>query len=395
MSDGNLDALLRPAYGMRQWTEVDGWLAQKRPVLIGTYLGTGVNRGGGHVILLLGAGSNPNVRKMLRSMNLDTNYYIVADPAGHFYANPAAGGMNTGHYGLAGRLDSLAIGISHSGWFGIYPRDQFRLRAGNEDSTRYTLSFFNDSTVYVRVRNRCTFATNCLTNGIDGKGGPDIQNGTSEDVPAVVAVMITDSEGRRTGMNADGSVVREIPGSQVDIAFGEEEGGDESEGSEIVLRDALAIGLRNPDPGSYKVEITGIDPTVYDVDIVMHNVAKIAYDRRRERDTVEANEKKEYEILIPSDIIEEGEPRNRMLRRTYPEPADAVATVEFELEQSRHVRLGIVNMMGVEVAVLMDEYTGAGTHFARWNTEQVPTGVYFCRIEVDGVVEVRRITVMR
>ncbi len=395
MSDNTLDALLRPAYGMRKWTEVDGWLALKRPVLIGTYLGTGVNPGGGHVILLLGVGNNPEVRKMLRSMGVDTNYYIVADPAGHFYANPDAGGMNAGHYGLAGKLDSLCVGMSHSGWFGIYPRDRFRLRAGNTDSTRYTLSFFNDSTVYVRVRSRCTAASNCATNGFGGKV-PDVQAGASqEDVPPTLSVVIVDNEGRRTGMNADGSTVQDIPGSEVNIAFGEEEGGDNSNGFEVQLRDALVIGLRNPGPGAYKVEVTGIDETAYDVDIVMHNVAKIAYDHRSERDTVEVNQKKEYDILIPTDVIEEGEHRNRLLRSSYPEPVNSVATVEFALDRPQHVRLGVVNMMGAEVAVLMDGYTDAGMHFARWNTETVPAGVYFCRIEADGIVEVRRITVLR
>lgn len=389
-----LDATLLPAYGMRRWVDVDAWLGRKRPVLIGTYLGTGTNPSGGHVILLLGVGANSEVRSMLRSMNVDTNYYIVADPAGHFYANPAAGGMNRGHYGLAGALDSLCVGISHSGWFAMYPRDQFRLRAGNADSTRYTLSFFNDSTVYVRFRSRCSRAA-CATNGVDAKGDNVLLAGEQVDVPATVSVTVVDAEGNRTGMNADGSVVQHIVGSSVDVAFGEEESGDNSNGSDVQLRDALVIALQKPQPGAYKLEITGADNTEYDVDIVMVNVAGHKYERKSKRDTVESGQTLSYDILIPTDVPEEVNAPYQLLRRTYPEPAGYLAHVEFALERSQHVRLSVVNMMGAEIAVLVDHYVESGVHLASWSTERVPAGVYFCRIEVDGVVEVRRITVLR
>lgn len=397
LSGGGLDARLRPAYGMRTWDEVDSWLAAKRPVLIGTFLGTGTAPSGGHVILLLGVGNNPDVRKMLASAGADTNYYIVADPAGHFYANPDGSGMNAGHYGLAGKLDSLALGMSHSGWFGIYPRDKFRLRAGTEDSTRRTLSFFNDSAVYVRLRSRCTFATNCAKR-IEGGGKiPDVITGVEQqqDVPPAVAIALRDSEGRRTGMNADGSLVREIPGSEVNISAGEEEGGDGADGYEVQLRDALLIGLRAPEPGQYTVEVTGLESTEYDVDIVMYSVAKIDYSRRSERDTVEPNEKREYDILIPTDVGESKEQSNHLLRTTYPEPAASVANVEFAVERPQQVRLSIVNMMGSEIAVLLDGYVDAGAHLARWDTGAVPAGVYFCRLETNGAVEVRKITVIK
>lgn len=395
-ASASIDSVLLPAYGTQTWADADAHLLLRQPMLIGTYLGTGVGVGGGHVVLMLGKGSNPQLRKMLRSLGADTNYYIVADPAGHFYANPNAGGMNTGHYGLAGKLDSLCIGISHSGWFGVYPQDAFRLRAGNATDTRYTLSFFNDSSIVVRVRSGCTYATNCATNGI-GRKYPDILAGTAqEDVPAPFAVYVVDPDGKKAGMNADGSILTDIPRSQAAFGLGEEESNDEFPGSETAFRDAVFIAIKAPKPGTYTLQIEGLAETAYDIDIVKRSVAETRYERKRVVDTLQPTQQKDYPILVPSAVWDNNTAtNNKLLRGAFPEPFSSETTIEFVLVQPQHTRLVVLNSMGVEVAVVANSLFDAGVHRVRWNADAFPTGVYFCRLETSTGTETHKLMLIK
>lgn len=392
----SIDSVLLPAYGTQSWASADAHLLLRQPMLISTLLGTGTGIGGGHVVLMLGKGNNPQLRQMLRSLGADTNYYIVADPAGHFYANPNAGGMNTGHYGLAGKLDSLCIGMSHSGWFGVYPQDAFRLRAGNATDTRYTLSFFNDSSIVIRARSGCTYASNCATNGI-GRKHPDILAGTQqEDVPPLFTIYVVDPDGKKTGMNADGTILTEIPQSHAAFALGEEESNDEFPGSETAFRDAVFIAIKSPKPGIYTVQMEGLAEASYDIDIVKRSVAETRYERKRVIDTLQPAQQKDYPILVPSAVWDNGKTNTtQLLRRTFPEPFSSTTTIEFALAQPQYVRLVVLNSMGGEVAVVANAFFDAGVHYVQWNADRFPTGVYFCRLETSTGIETQKLTLIK
>ena len=65
----------------------------------------------------------------------------------------------------------------------------------------------------------------------------------------------------------------------------------------------------------------------------------------------------------------------------------------------RRVRLTVFDLLGREVAVLVDEDRPAGIHRATWNAAGMASGVYFYRLDADsangGFAEVKRMLLLR
>ncbi|MCW5897551.1 MAG: choice-of-anchor J domain-containing protein, partial [Bacteroidetes bacterium] len=81
-----------------------------------------------------------------------------------------------------------------------------------------------------------------------------------------------------------------------------------------------------------------------------------------------------------------GIPETYALMQNYPNPFNPTTTIQYALPTASTVSLKIYNILGQEVATLVDQVQTAGYHTAVWNGRnqygsQVATGVYFYRIE--------------
>jgi hypothetical protein len=65
------------------------------------------------------------------------------------------------------------------------------------------------------------------------------------------------------------------------------------------------------------------------------------------------------------------------------------------LPEAAHVRLSVFNVLGQEVARLVDGAHHAGRHELRWDAQNVPSGVYAYTIEAGRFRETRRMVVLR
>ena len=206
------------------WSRIDALLVnQQQPVLLRTDLSSRRNglRGGGHVITLLGKSFSDAVRE---AFNLSGEYYIVADPGGHYFAD-----TNGYHYKRVTELMAQATGINYGGWFAIYPVEWLR------DSIR-----MNGQPIL-----------RALTFGVDF---PTLR----VDARSPVAVMVIDPLGRRTGLEQNGTIIREIPDSWFSFAPGDEESTEDTDGSSVVFtNDVKTVLINNPVNGDYRVEVTG------------------------------------------------------------------------------------------------------------------------------------------
>ncbi len=82
-------------------------------------------------------------------------------------------------------------------------------------------------------------------------------------------------------------------------------------------------------------------------------------------------------------------PESFALYQNYPNPFNPTTTIQYALPAEASVNLKIYNLLGQELATLVEELQGAGYHAAPWNGRntygvQVATGVYFYRIEAVG-----------
>lgn len=83
------------------------------------------------------------------------------------------------------------------------------------------------------------------------------------------------------------------------------------------------------------------------------------------------------------------------LKQNYPNPFNPSTTVIFYLPNSTHVKIGVYNVVGQQVGVLVDDRLSAGEHTVVWNAMDMPSGVYIVQLEAGNTVETRKITLIK
>ena len=67
-------------------------------------------------------------------------------------------------------------------------------------------------------------------------------------------------------------------------------------------------------------------------------------------------------------------PRQFVLYQNYPNPFNPRTEIRFALPEAGHVQLVVYDVMGREVARLIDQPLGAGTHAVTWDASRLPSG---------------------
>lgn len=83
------------------------------------------------------------------------------------------------------------------------------------------------------------------------------------------------------------------------------------------------------------------------------------------------------------------------LYQNYPNPFNPTTEIVYELPKESHVTLKIFNLNGQEVVTLTNSQKPAGIHRVSWQAENMPSGIYFCRIQSDTQVAIRRMVLAK
>jgi photosystem II stability/assembly factor-like uncharacterized protein len=88
-------------------------------------------------------------------------------------------------------------------------------------------------------------------------------------------------------------------------------------------------------------------------------------------------------------------PQNFQLRQNYPNPFNPSTVIRYTLPQRAHVRLGVYNLAGEEVSVLVDAMKDAGFHEVSLDATSLASGVYFYRLAAGMFLEIRKLLILR
>jgi hypothetical protein len=80
--------------------------------------------------------------------------------------------------------------------------------------------------------------------------------------------------------------------------------------------------------------------------------------------------------------------------QAYPNPFSANTTIRYRLPQTMHVRLAVYDVLGREVALLVDEPQEGGTYEVPFEGADLPPGVYLYRIAMDHLRFTRTMTLL-
>ncbi len=83
------------------------------------------------------------------------------------------------------------------------------------------------------------------------------------------------------------------------------------------------------------------------------------------------------------------------LQQNYPNPFNPNTTIQYSLAASGPVNLTIYDLLGRQVAVLLDKAQNAGEYQINWNAAQFPSGVYFYRIKAGSDVQMRKMVLVK
>ena len=98
----------------------------------------------------------------------------------------------------------------------------------------------------------------------------------------------------------------------------------------------------------------------------------------------------------PTGVTEQSEvPSEFAVLQNYPNPFNPTTTIRFSIPQRSHVTLKVFDVLGREVATLVEGELNAGEHSVVFNADGLPSGVYFTQMKAGDVVQRIKIMVLK
>ncbi len=88
-------------------------------------------------------------------------------------------------------------------------------------------------------------------------------------------------------------------------------------------------------------------------------------------------------------------PESFALRQNYPNPFNPSTTIEYSVSEPAPVTLTVYNVMGQQVATLVNETKSVGTYRVSWNATEMASGIYHYRLQSGNQVLIRQMTLIK
>jgi hypothetical protein len=88
-------------------------------------------------------------------------------------------------------------------------------------------------------------------------------------------------------------------------------------------------------------------------------------------------------------------PTEFRLSQNYPNPFNPSTAIRYQLPVASRVKLVVYDILGREVAVLVNDHKDAGYHEVRFYASRLSSGVYFCKLQAGEYVATERMLLLR
>ena len=108
----------------------------------------------------------------------------------------------------------------------------------------------------------------------------------------------------------------------------------------------------------------------------------------------------EDKFAKPTNIAEREVPTQARLFQNYPNPFNPSTNISYQLSTDSHVSLKVYDLIGREVATLVNEFKTTGTFQVEFGVEtpymaSLPSGVYFYTLKTGGYSETKKMTLVK
>ena len=88
-------------------------------------------------------------------------------------------------------------------------------------------------------------------------------------------------------------------------------------------------------------------------------------------------------------------PLTTALKPVFPNPFNQIATIPVDLSEDAAITLTVYDLLGRQVAVILDQTCIAGSHCFHWNASAQNSGIYFIKLESTGKSQIRKAVLVK
>ncbi len=88
-------------------------------------------------------------------------------------------------------------------------------------------------------------------------------------------------------------------------------------------------------------------------------------------------------------------PAEFSVKQNFPNPFNPTTKIEFSIPSDNNVEIKVFNVLGMEVATLLNGYKQAGTHNVEFNANNFSSGIYFYKVVSGNYSEIKKMFLLR
>ncbi len=107
---------------------------------------------------------------------------------------------------------------------------------------------------------------------------------------------------------------------------------------------------------------------------------------------VDMNGAYEYSNAVEANVTA---PVKFELAQNYPNPFNPTTKIDFSVPSNSNVKLTVYNVLGQQIAILVNGFMKSGSHSVDFNAVDLNSGIYFYKLESDGVSLVKKMMLVK
>jgi len=167
------------------------------------------------------------------------------------------------------------------------------------------------------------------------------------------------------------------------------------------------FGIPRPTEIEGEFYISGIDDTiplirrVYDINADGGSEFKarlaLRYDQSEVPDGIQEDSLKLLRLKGTVEVKEQLQelPKQFSLGQNYPNPFNPITTIRYELPRASFVTLRVYNLIGQEVATLVNEKKDVGRYDVAFSANKLTSGVYFYRLQSGDFIDIKKLILIK
>jgi hypothetical protein len=102
-----------------------------------------------------------------------------------------------------------------------------------------------------------------------------------------------------------------------------------------------------------------------------------------------------FRIDYVSNVNDEANPTEFNLFQNYPNPFNPATIIEYSLPQKKMVTLKVFDVLGYEIATLVNEEKSAGNYTVKFDGSKLSSGIYFYQLKAENYISTKKLILLK